>query len=60
MAAAANMPFSNQQFPDHLGKLDQILDVEERASGKRVFKRGQDLRHGLIDVQGVLDVIRSQ
>ena len=45
---------------DHLTELDHMLGEEERFTGKKVFKRGQDLRHGLIDVRGVLDVIKSQ
>ena len=45
---------------DHLEKLDQLLDHEEKQTGKKVFKRGLALRHGLIDVKGVLDVINQQ
>ena len=45
---------------DHLSKLDALISQEEEQTGKRVFKRGQALRHGLIDVQGVLDVIKAQ
>ena len=37
-----------------------MLSEEEMQTGKRVFKRGQALRHGLIDVRGVLDVIKEQ
>ena len=46
--------------PDHLRKLDSMIGQEEMQTGKHVFKRGSDLRHGLIDVQGVLDVIQAQ
>ena len=45
---------------DNLTKLDQMLSQEEEQTGKKVFKRGQALRHGLIDVQGVLSVIKEQ
>ena len=45
---------------DHLEKLDQLLEQEENQTGKRVFKRGIALRHGLIDVKGVMDVINQQ
>ena len=45
---------------DHLEKLDQLLELEESKTGKRVFKRGPELRHGLIDVKGVMDVISQQ
>ena len=37
-----------------------MIGQEEQHTGKHVFKRGSDLRHGLIDVQGVLDVIQAQ
>ena len=43
-----------------MDKLDQLLDKEEQQTGKRVFKRGLELRHGLIDVKGVMDVIKQQ
>lgn len=42
---------------DHLQGLDLLLGAEEQMTGKRVFKRGGDLRHGLIDVKGVLQTI---
>ena len=54
---------NNETHPaveDHLEKLDQMLDQEEKQTGKRVFKRGLALRHGLIDVKGVMDVIKQQ
>ena len=44
---------------DHLSRLDSMIGQEEQHTGKHVFKRGSDLRHGLIDVQGVLDVIQA-
>lgn len=37
-----------------------MISQEEIQTGKKVFKRGSALRHGLIDVRGVLDVIKEQ
>ena len=34
-----------------------MLEQEEQKTGKRIFKRGNELRHGLIDVKGVLDTL---
>ena len=34
-----------------------MLEFEEQKTGKHMFKRGSDLRHGLIDVSGVLNTL---
>ena len=53
-------PQEIQQNNDHLTHLDRLLNEEEQQTGKKIWKRGQALRHGLIDVKGVLDVIKEQ
>lgn len=34
-------------------KLDKLLWLEELKTGKRVYKRGNELKHGLLDVNGI-------
>ena len=45
---------------DHLQGLDSLLEQEEAKTGKRVFKRGSELRKGLIDVKGVFDTLKIE
>ena len=61
---AANMQsFSALNKPlraNHLQVVDDLLEVENDMTGKAVYQRGVNkLRKGLIDVQGVLNVINK-
>lgn len=42
---------------ENINNLDRLLWIEEQRTGKRVYKRGNDLRHGLLDVQGICENI---
>ena len=54
------MPLKKQsQDADHLDYLDKLLSQEEDRTGKRVFKHGKQLRHGLIDVGGLLESMKQ-
>lgn len=42
---------------ENVNNLDRLLWIEEQRTGKRVYKRGSELRHGLLDVQGICENI---
>ena len=41
----------------NVNDLDRLLWIEEQRTGKRIYKRGSDLRHGLLNVQGICENI---
>lgn len=40
--------------------LDQILKKEQELNGVKVFKEGDDLKNGLIDIDKIFSVVESK
>lgn len=40
--------------------LDQILKKEQEINGVKVFKEGDDLKNGLIDIDKIFSVVESK
>ena len=40
--------------------MDRLLSLEEEKTGKKIYKRGNELKFGLLDVKGICQNINEK